>query len=88
MKRSVSALLGVSALLLAAAPASAHFILVAPDAWVEVNVLGDPQKAAPCGTSDITKGTPTGKVTPMTGGAAVSYRANSGSFSGWIVRRC
>lgn len=68
MKRSVYAVLGVSAFLLAAAPASAHFILVAPDAWVEVNVLGDPQKAAPCGTSDITKGTPTGKVTAMTGG--------------------
>ena len=68
MKRSLSVLLGASALLLAAAPASAHFILVAPDAWVEVNVLGDPQKAAPCGTSDITKGTPTGKVTAMTGG--------------------
>lgn len=42
MKRSISALIGVSALVLAAAPASAHFILVAPDAWVEVNVLGDP----------------------------------------------
>jgi hypothetical protein len=68
MKRSISALIGVSALVLAASPASAHFILVAPDAWVEVNVLGDPQKAAPCGTSDITKGTPTGKLTAMTGG--------------------
>ncbi len=69
MKSPVAALLCGSALLLAAAPAAyAHFILVAPDAWVEVNVLGDPQKAAPCGTSDITKGTPTGKVTAMTGG--------------------
>ncbi|RYY92094.1 MAG: hypothetical protein EON61_26845, partial [Alphaproteobacteria bacterium] len=69
MKSPVAALLCGSALLLAAAPAAyAHFILVAPDAWVEVNVLGDPQKAAPCGTSDITKGTPSGKVTAMTGG--------------------
>ena len=69
MKSPVAALLCGSALLLAVAPAAyAHFILVAPDAWVEVNVLGDPQKAAPCGTSDITKGTPTGKVTAMTGG--------------------
>jgi hypothetical protein len=67
MKRKLFALLGLSALALAG-PASAHFILVAPDAWVEVNVLGDPQKAAPCGTSDMTKGTPTGKVTAMTGG--------------------
>lgn len=68
MKRSIAALIGASALMLAAAPAYAHFILVSPDAWVEVNVLGDPQKAAPCGTSDITKGTPSGKVTAMTGG--------------------
>lgn len=68
MKARIAAGLCVSAMLLAAAPASAHFILVAPDAWVEVNVLGDPQKAAPCGTSDITKGTPTGKVTEMKGG--------------------
>jgi hypothetical protein len=68
MKLRSAALLLTTAAILAAAPASAHFILLAPDAWVEVNVLGDPQKAAPCGTSDITKGTPTGKVTAMTGG--------------------
>jgi hypothetical protein len=57
MKLRSAALLLTTAAILAAAPASAHFILLAPDAWVEVNVLGDPQKAAPCGTSDITKGT-------------------------------
>ena len=68
MKLRSAALLLTTAAILAAAPASAHFILLAPDAWVEVNVLGDPQKAAPCGTSDITKGTPTGKVTAMAGG--------------------
>ncbi len=68
MKLRSAALLVTTAVILTAAPASAHFILLAPDAWVEVNVLGDPQKAAPCGTSDITKGTPTGKVTAMTGG--------------------
>ncbi len=68
MKLKLSAIICASVALLVAAPASAHFILLAPDAWVEVNVLGDPQKAAPCGTSDITKGTPTGKVTAMTGG--------------------
>lgn len=67
MKLPRAAILASAAVLLAA-PASAHFILLAPDAWVEVNVIGDPQKAAPCGTSEITKGTPTGKVTAMTGG--------------------
>jgi hypothetical protein len=68
MRLRLAAALCATAAVLDAAPASAHFILLAPDAWVEVNVLGDPQKAAPCGTSDITKGTPTGKVTAMTGG--------------------
>jgi hypothetical protein len=68
MKVQLSAALCVSALLLAVAPASAHFILVAPDSWIEANQLGDPQKAAPCGTSELTKGTATGKVTAMQGG--------------------
>jgi hypothetical protein len=68
MRLRLAAALCATAAVLVAAPASAHFILLAPDAWVEVNVLGDPQKAAPCGTSDITQGTPTGKVTAMTGG--------------------
>lgn len=74
MKLRSAALLLTTAVVLVAAPASAHFILVAPDAWVEVNVLGDPQKAAPCGTSDITKGTPTGKVTAMTGGETLQIK--------------
>ncbi len=68
MKLKLVAGLCLSAVVASAAPAFAHFILVTPDAWVEVNVIGDPQKAAPCGTSDITKGTPTGKVTEMRGG--------------------
>jgi hypothetical protein len=68
MKLPIKAALCAVAALAIAGPASAHFILMAPDAWVEVNVLGDPQKAAPCGTSDITKGTPTGKITEMRGG--------------------
>jgi hypothetical protein len=68
MKVHVSAVLCASAVLLAAAPASAHFILVAPDSWLEANVLGDPQKATPCGASELTKGTPTGKVTALRGG--------------------
>jgi hypothetical protein len=71
MKRLVSSALVASAALLAVASASAHFILLAPDAWVEVNQLGDPQKAAPCGTSDLTTGAPTGKVTALKGGDTV-----------------
>jgi hypothetical protein len=68
MKPILSTALFASAVLLTAGPAAAHFILVAPDSWIEANVLGDPQKAAPCGTSEITAGTPTGKVTAMRGG--------------------
>ncbi len=67
MKIRISAILCASAALLAA-PASAHFILVAPDSWLETNVLGDPQKAAPCGSSAATAGTPTDKITTMRGG--------------------
>jgi hypothetical protein len=69
MKTHIKAALCISAALFVAAPASAHFILVAPDSWIEMsNKLGDPQKAAPCGTSEITKGAPTGKITEVKGG--------------------
>jgi hypothetical protein len=68
MKPHMSALLCVSALVLAAGPASAHFILVSPDSWLVENVLGDPQKAGPCGGASADPGTPTGKVTAMRGG--------------------
>jgi hypothetical protein len=67
MKLHTSAVLCISAVLLAA-PASAHFILVAPDSWLEANPLGDPQKAAPCGVSAVTGGKPTGKITALRGG--------------------
>lgn len=68
MKAYVSALLCASAVLLVAAPASAHFILAAPDSWLVENVLGDPQKAGPCGAKPDLVVTPTGKVTEMRGG--------------------
>ena len=74
MKLFLPAALCVSAVVLAAAPASAHFVLLAPDAWIEANVLGDPQKAGPCGTSEITSGSPTSKVTAIRGGDAVHIK--------------
>jgi len=74
MKIRIRLALGAAAALLCAAPASAHFILLAPEPWIETNQLGDPQKAAPCGTSEITKGTPTGKVTEMRGGDMLQIR--------------
>jgi hypothetical protein len=68
MKLHLSALLCASAALLATGPAAAHFILVAPDSWLVENVLGDPQKAGPCGASATTTMTKTEKVTAMRGG--------------------
>ncbi len=68
MNPRMSALVCVSAMVLAAGPASAHFILVSPDSWLVENVLGDPQKAGPCGGTSADPGTPTGKVTAMRGG--------------------
>jgi hypothetical protein len=72
VKRSVSARLGVSALVRAAAPVYDHFVLVSAFAWVEVNVPGDRPKAATCGVSDIAKDMPTDRVTAMTGGKNLS----------------
>jgi hypothetical protein len=74
MKKYIAAAVCASAVLFVAAPASAHFILLAPDSWIEANVLGDPQKAAPCGTSEITKAAPTGKITEMTGGGMLHIK--------------
>jgi hypothetical protein len=68
MKTRFKIALCAAGALLVAAPASAHFILLAPDSWIEANVLGDPQKAAPCGASEMTKVAPTGKITEMKGG--------------------
>ncbi|MBI1362067.1 MAG: hypothetical protein GC155_17460 [Alphaproteobacteria bacterium] len=36
--------------------------------------MGDPQKALPCGTSEITAGVPTGKVTALRGGDPVHIK--------------
>ncbi len=80
MKLPIKAALCAVAALAIAGPASAHFILVAPDSWIESNVLGDPQKAAPCGTSDITKGVPTGKITAMKGGEMLHFKVRETIF--------
>lgn len=74
MKLKLIAAFTLSGAVLSAAPASAHFILLTPEPWIETNMLGDPQKAAPCGTSEITKGTPTGKITEMRGGDMLQIR--------------
>jgi len=68
MKPHIAVGLCISAIVLGAGSASAHFILMSPDSWVVENALGDPQKAGPCGANAATPGTPTAKVTAMNGG--------------------
>lgn len=54
--------------------ASAHFILQQPTSWLVENVLGDPQKAGPCGDKPEKPGTPTGVITPLTGGSMLHIK--------------
>lgn len=58
----------VSSLLITAAPAAAHFKLVAPAASLEQELLGDPQKDPPCGGV----GTATNAVTTVRTGSTLT----------------
>ncbi len=61
-------------LLLAAAPAiavqsaSAHFKLLEPASWLIENDRGDPQKAGPCGGSNVDWGKPSYVISKAVGG--------------------
>ena len=69
MKLRTAAALGAGMFALAAPVAApAHFILQQPKSWLVENVLGDPQKAGPCGGTTANPGTPTGDITELTGG--------------------
>jgi hypothetical protein len=69
MKLRLAAALAAGLVTLAAPGiGSAHFILQQPASWLQENALGDPQKAGPCGGTTANPGTPTGVVTPVTGG--------------------
>jgi len=54
--------------------AHAHFILVAPDAWMSQDAFGLPEKLGPCG--DEGGGTPTGKVTTFRPGQTIAVTIN------------
>ncbi len=69
-----------AAALLMAPHAKAHFQLLEPPSWIEESNLGDPQKAAPCGTSDITAGKPTNTVTSLQGGQKLKVRVKETVF--------
>jgi MYXO-CTERM domain-containing protein len=97
MRRSILAL-GVSALLLAPATASAHFYIDYPDAayypgpspapWWNEDALGLPQKLGPCGDEDDATdagGGPTGVVTPFVAGQTVTLQWTEViSHTGWF----
>jgi hypothetical protein len=67
-RRLLAALAAGAASLVAPAASQAHFILMTPSSWITENMLGDPQKMGPCGGTSADPGTPTGTVTPVTGG--------------------
>ena len=54
--------------------ADAHFQLLEPASWLIESRLGDPQKAAPCGTSAETAGMPTGAVGKVVGGSKLHLK--------------
>lgn len=75
MKRRMAAALSAGMVALAApSVAPAHFILQQPASWLVENVLGDPQKAGPCGGTTADPGTPTGAVTALTGGSMLHIK--------------
>ncbi|WP_293679170.1 SCE4755 family polysaccharide monooxygenase-like protein [uncultured Phenylobacterium sp.] len=73
MKIRMAAAIGVMALA-APAAAPAHFILQEPKSAIVENVLGDPQKAEPCGVTAEKPGTPTGAVTELKGGSMLHIK--------------
>ena len=66
--RNAAALAAGAFVLAAPVAGSAHFILIQPPSAIVENQLGDPQKLGPCGGTTKDAGTPTGVVTPVTGG--------------------
>jgi hypothetical protein len=65
-------------LLLAAAAAQAHFVLVRPESWMSQDASGNPQKLGPCG--DEGGGTATGKVTAFQAGQTITVTIDETVF--------
>ncbi|MBV8756545.1 MAG: lytic polysaccharide monooxygenase [Deltaproteobacteria bacterium] len=70
----------VASLVVAAAPAYAHFKLVSPASRSAQDALGGPQKSSPCGESDATQGandsTPTNTIVQLKAGGTVTVSIN------------
>lgn len=71
MKKVMFAMV-VAAACAAPAVVQAHFKLMEPASWIVESERGDPQKAAPCGTTPDAK--PTDAVTKVTGGAKLHLK--------------
>jgi hypothetical protein len=74
MRFRTSLALGAALALAAPSLVQAHFILLEPASSIEENRLGDPQKAFPCGVSEISPGAPSGAVTEARGGDTVTLK--------------
>jgi hypothetical protein len=80
MKYSVVVLLAVSATLLVAPFAGAHFKLLEPQSWLVENELGDPQKLGPCGGISANAGTPTNLINKLRGGQMLHIKVQETVF--------
>ncbi|HET6584341.1 MAG TPA: SCE4755 family polysaccharide monooxygenase-like protein [Nannocystaceae bacterium] len=66
----VPAIVALGASLFLCDTADAHFVLTSPEAMYEQSVLGDPQKAPPCGDNGMA--VPSGVVTPYQAGETIT----------------
>ncbi|HEY0134005.1 MAG TPA: SCE4755 family polysaccharide monooxygenase-like protein [Nannocystis sp.] len=78
IRRGSCLVLGITLGCLAATTAQAHFVLQSPAALSEQNVLGDPQKAPPCG--DDGSAVATGMVTSYKAGDVITITIDETIF--------
>jgi hypothetical protein len=79
-----AACLAAAAVLLSSPNAEAHFQLLYPPPWITQDGLGDPQKAAPCGTDSQQPGAPTNDVTTFAPGQTITlHMVEQVAHDGW-----
>ena len=74
MKNSLRLLLVVTILVFAAQSTSAHFKLLEPASWLVEDQRGDPQKAGPCGGTNIDWGKPSYIISKAVGGQKIHIK--------------
>jgi hypothetical protein len=80
MRNAMFAGLGMAILVLAPSGSQAHFQMLQPSGWLVENMLGDPQKKAPCGGTSADAGTPTGIVGDVRGGDMLHVKLHETVF--------